>query len=499
MVVADGSIPPAAPRRTLTDRMKRAVGKGAAFGFALAIVVLIASGWIASVNIQRISRNDALVVHTHEVLDEIRDILASLSSAESSQRSYLITGDASYLEPHRASLKTVQGHVDTLKSLTQDNATQQARIVDLQKGVTDRLASLRAGIATRDAEGVEGARRSVLAGKGRREMIFIRDLLGQMQATESQLLQERNAESRVSYRTALVSQWLTALVGLGLVGAGYWMTARELETRRRGVEALNRANDELESRVISRTADLNLANESLRRSNRELEQFASVASHDLQEPLRKIQAFGDRLQTRCAQGLGEHGRDYLERMLSSATRMRSLIDALLSFSRVTTKAQPFAPVDLSATAQDVVSDLESRIEGTGGRVEIGTLPTLEADSLQMRQLLQNLISNSLKFARAGEPPVVQVESRILPRVEGNGEIPRFELLVRDNGIGFEEVYLDRIFELFQRLHGRQEFEGTGMGLAICRKIVERHGGTITARSAPEEGATFVVNLPLRQE
>lgn len=478
--------------------MKGSVGKGAALGFALAVVVLIASGWVASINIGRISRNEALVVHTHEVLDQIRDILASLSVAESSQRSYLITAETSYLEPYRAASATVQRHVDTLKSLTQDNPIQQHRIIDLQKSVNERLASLRAGIATRDTGGVEEARRYVLAGKGKRQMIFIRDLLGQMQATELTLLQRRNAESRVSYRTALVTQWLTALVGLVLVGAGYWMTARELETRRRGVEALNRANDELEARVISRTADLNLANESLQRSNRELEQFASVASHDLQEPLRKIQAFGDRLQTRCAQGLGDQGRDYLERMLSSATRMRSLIDALLSFSRVTTKAQPFTAVDLSATAQDVVSDLESRIENAGGRVEIGALPTLEADPLQMRQLLQNLISNGLKFARPSEPPVVRVESRILPKVEGNGEVSRFELLVRDNGIGFEEVYLDRIFELFQRLHGRQEYEGTGMGLAICRKIVERHGGTITARSAPEEGATFVVNLPLRQ-
>ena len=478
--------------------MKGSVGKGAALGFALAVAVLIASGWVASINIGRISRNEGLVVHTHEVLDEIRDVQATLSVAESSQRSYLITREASYLEPYRAASATVQGHVDKLKSLTQDNPLQQRRIIDLQKSVTERLASLRAGIVTRDTAGVEGARLYVLTGKGKREMIFIRDLLGQMQTTEVGLLEKRNAESRVSYRTALITQWVTTLVGLVLVGAGYWITARELETRRRGVEALNRANDELEARVISRTADLNLANESLQRSNRELEQFASVASHDLQEPLRKIQAFGDRLQTRCAQGLGEQGRDYLERMLSSATRMRSLIDALLSFSRVTTKAQPFTPIDLSVTARDVVSDLETRIESAGGRVEIGALPTLEADPLQMRQLLQNLISNGLKFARPGEPPVVQVESRILPKMEGNGEISCFELLVRDNGIGFEEIYLDRIFELFQRLHGRQEYEGTGMGLAICRKIVERHGGTITARSAPEEGATFVVNLPLRQ-
>jgi signal transduction histidine kinase len=185
-------------------------------------------------------------------------------------------------------------------------------------------------------------------------------------------------------------------------------------------------------------------------------------------------------------------------MLASATRMRSLIDALLSFSRVTTKAQPFTPVDLATTADEVVSDLEDRIQRMGGRVEVGALPSVEADPLQMRQLLQNLIGNGLKFARPGTPPVVKVVSRLLEHTEGNGSVPRCEISVRDNGIGFEEVYLDRIFELFQRLHGRQEYEGTGMGLAICRKIVERHGGSITAQSSPGRGANFLVTLPLRQ-
>jgi light-regulated signal transduction histidine kinase (bacteriophytochrome) len=330
-------------------------------------------------------------------------------------------------------------------------------------------------------------------------MALIRSLLGEMERTETGLLKVRNAESRTSYRTAFVTQWVITLLGLCLVGAGYVLAARELETRLSGVEALNRANSELESRVETRTADLNLANQSLQRSNLELEQFASVASHDLQEPLRKIQAFGDRLATRCASELGEQGRDYLARMQASATRMRSLIDALLSFSRVTTKAQPFVSVDLALTAQDVVSDLEDRIQRMEGKVEIGELPTLEADPLQMRQLLQNLIGNGLKFARPGEAPIVEVTSHLLPTPEGNGAIPRCELVVRDNGIGFEEVYLDRIFELFQRLHGRQEYEGTGMGLAICRKIVERHGGSITAQSAPDRGAAFLVTLPMRQQ
>jgi len=234
-----------------------------------------------------------------------------------------------------------------------------------------------------------------------------------------------------------------------------------------------------------------LAEEHLRRSNRELEQFASVAAHDLQEPLRKIQAFGDRLQTRAASVLDGQSKDYLERMLNSATRMRLLINDLLTFSRITTKAQPFVPIDLERIVKEVVSDLEVRILQTGGRVELYPLPVVEGDAVQMRQLFQNLIGNALKFRKPDEPPVVTL---------GATNLGSFvEVTVRDNGIGFEEVYLDRIFEVFQRLHSRQEYEGTGMGLAICKKIVERHGGSITAKSAPGGGATFIVKLPIEHK
>jgi light-regulated signal transduction histidine kinase (bacteriophytochrome) len=219
-----------------------------------------------------------------------------------------------------------------------------------------------------------------------------------------------------------------------------------------------------------------------------------VASHDLQEPLRKIEAFGDRLQTRSSGGLDEQGRDYLQRMLQSASRMRTLINDLLTFSRVTTKAQPVAQISLSQTAQEVASDLEGRLQQSGGRIEIGDLPQIEADPLQMRQLLQNLMGNGLKFRRPGVAPVVKVAAR----VTRNGDQHACELTVEDNGIGFEEVYLDRIFNVFQRLHGRNEYEGTGMGLAICRKIAERHGGSITAKSQPNMGARFIVTLPMQQ-
>jgi PAS domain S-box-containing protein len=235
----------------------------------------------------------------------------------------------------------------------------------------------------------------------------------------------------------------------------------------------------------------------LERSNRELQEFASVASHDLQEPLRKIQAFGDRLRTRCGETLGEQGRTYLERMHHAAGRMSSLITDLLAFARVTARAQPFVPVDVGVVVREVLSDLEERVQQTGARVEVGALPSLEADPLQMRQLVQNLLSNALKFHRPSEPPVVKVQARL--QEGGTGDRgPLWQLAVEDNGIGFDEQYLDRIFNVFQRLHGRDEYDGTGMGLAICRKIVERHAGTITAHSRPGHGATFLVTLPGRQ-
>ena len=478
--------------------MKRSIGKWTSAGFLLTIAVLGLSGWLSYRNLNQLSDSEGWVIHTHEVLDELRDTLATLAEAESGQRSYLITGDPAYLGPYRSACGAVTAHLQRVAFLTADNVVQQKRLTGLNETVEKRLSSLGAGIEVRDAAGIEGAIRYVNEGRGRREMDSIRTQIAVMIQTEQSLLAVRKTRSFRSYWTAVATQLLTTLIGVGLVVTGYFLAAREIETRRLGTEALARANDELEARVETRTADLGAANESLQRSNRELEQFASVASHDLQEPLRKIQAFGDRLQTKCAEELSEQGRDYLARMLASAGRMRSLIDALLTFSRVTTKAQPFTEVDLGATAQDVVADLETQVARTGGQVEIGPLPTVEADALQMRQLIQNLIGNGLKFSKPNESPIVRVTSRMLEPLNGEAEAVAgsCEISVQDNGIGFEEVYLDRIFELFQRLHGRQEYEGTGMGLAICRKIVERHRGTITAKSAPGQGAKFLVTLPL---
>lgn len=237
----------------------------------------------------------------------------------------------------------------------------------------------------------------------------------------------------------------------------------------------------------------------LARSNAELEQFAFVASHDLQEPLRKIRAFGDRLKTKCESVLPEEGADYLGRMQNAAARMQTLIADLLTFSRVISRTDPFVEVDLGQITREVLGDLEVRIEKTGATVTVGDLPKIEADPVHMQQLLQNLIGNALKFQCPDTKPQVRVSGRIT-RVGDDASCsvePVCELTVQDNGIGFDEKYLDKIFAVFQRLHNRQEYEGTGIGLAVCRRIVDRHKGSITARSKPGEGATFIVHLPLR--
>jgi signal transduction histidine kinase len=259
-------------------------------------------------------------------------------------------------------------------------------------------------------------------------------------------------------------------------------------------DRLRTANEQLAS-LNSELAVTNSALErraaELVRSNGELEQFASIASHDLQEPLRKVRTFTQQLTVIDADNLSEKGRDYLGRANAAAERMQNLIEDLLRFSRVATHGRPFAPVNLKTIAGEVLSDLEAQVEQAGAVVELGELPTISADALQMRQLMQNLISNAIKFRRPGVVPEVKIASEV------EGDTAR--ITVTDNGIGFEPEYSRRIFRVFERLHGRSEYPGTGIGLALCRKIAERHGGTVAAESEPGVGSVFTVTLPLHQK
>lgn len=263
---------------------------------------------------------------------------------------------------------------------------------------------------------------------------------------------------------------------------------RDISELKQSEAELGRAYAELESQVEERTIQLT-------ESNRDLEHFAHMASHDLREPLLLIQAFGRRVANKYGALLDESGIGYLQRIELLTARMTRLLESMLLYSQVSTKPNPNAPADLTQIAGEVIGDLQMRLEQTGGSVELGNLGVIEADYLQMHQLLLNLLTNALKYHHPERPPVVKITSRL--RADEVGTSWR-DITVEDNGIGFEESQGSRLFEMFHRHHPEALHEGSGIGLAICKRIVERHRGTIAASGRPGEGAKFTISLPVQQ-
>ncbi len=239
--------------------------------------------------------------------------------------------------------------------------------------------------------------------------------------------------------------------------------------------------------------------EKLAAHNAELQQFVYIASHDLKEPLRKIIAFGDLLEKSLGESLEEKPRFYLDRITSAAERMETLIDALLNLSRVHTRSQELKETDLNTLLSEVIADLELRIRETGAAITFGALPILRADPSQMRQVFQNLILNAIKFQAPGNKPIVEIKSeRKVDRLTYGWGVSH-EITVTDNGVGFDMANADKIFEPFRRLFGKSEYPGSGIGLSIVRRIVQRHGGSISVTSKPNEGSAFVIILPEKQD
>lgn len=303
-------------------------------------------------------------------------------------------------------------------------------------------------------------------------------------------LKEGRFRGEVRIRHSSGSQRVVEASGVAHIGPGrHLFVGHDITERKQMEEELRRTHDDLEERVRNRTAELE-------RRNQELQDFTFAASHDLQEPLRKIQTFGDLVAAKYGDSIGKEGYGYIRRMQKTAALMQEILQSLLKYSRLTSKAESFAPVDLNEIAREIVSDFEIEIRDSGAIVEIGNLPEIEADAGHMRQLFQNLLGNALKFRREGELPKVRIHSDC--KEDGISTSGECWIYAEDNGIGFEEKYLERIFKPFQRLHGREEYGGIGMGLAICAKVAEIHKGRITVKSTPGKGSTFIVTLPRKQ-
>lgn len=269
---------------------------------------------------------------------------------------------------------------------------------------------------------------------------------------------------------------------------------KEIQERKASEERVRLLNEQLLDNINQ-----------LRSTNEELERFAYVASHDLQEPLRKIILFGGRLESKYKELLGDEGKIYIERMIKATERMQSMIDNILLFSRSNAPADSFEDTDMNALVHDVLQDLDIYIEQKKAKVDIGELPTLSVIPSQFRQLIQNLLINALKFTKDDRLPEIKVYAEKIKGMQIPGIRPDAydddfcNIIVKDNGIGFEQHYADQIFQSFKRLHSYERYEGSGLGLSICRKIVEKHKGVITANGRVNEGATFTISVPLRKE
>jgi signal transduction histidine kinase len=489
----------------LSVRQKRLLIVAVSACFSTSLIL-----WLILVQ-QQNQRAEAAAEHSRQVLTTARTLLWQLVNSETGMRGYVISGNPVFLESYDEAVLHVPQTQQKLEQLCSDNSPLFKLASDLKPAVVDFLNYHSNNKRLLESGKFELVREATQQQQGKRRMDRLR---AEIQAIidGQEAIDSANKTAYLNTRSRMA--WLLngGLVLSVLLAVALYLLLGEITQR---IELLARNNrmaaegnelgspldgsDEIaeldaqfrklwQDKDLQTRRSLEIYAAELERSNKDLEDFASVASHDLQEPLRKIIAFGSRLESHLADTLDERGHDYLERIRNAAERMSSLNESLLQLSRVRSRARSAQSVELGTVVSGVISDLEERIATAGAKVRVGALPVISADASQMRQLFQNLISNALKFKKADEAPIIDIRSRNL----GNGN---WEIVVQDNGLGFEQRFAVQIFRPFQRLHGRSEFEGNGIGLTIVEKIMARHGGTVVAQSQPGLGSKFLLTLP----
>ncbi len=468
---------------------------------AVVLCIVVGNAILAVNTIQSLTQTQQRLDDTGMLNTAIEKLHLSVVQAESGQRGYLLTGEDDYLAPYYDAIKQLNSQAALVRGLRSEIDGQPEKVATLLHLVDDKVAVLKrtAELALADKE--RRAHYLLETHQGRNLYREIRVLADEIQDAESAFKLAQFRKLGQIKKEAKITFAITAFTSALLIIGMFVLTRINLRESAKYRAELEVQNETLASKVTERTQELTLYSEELSRSNRELEDFAFVASHDLQEPLRKIQAFSDRLETMFKDELGEKGIDYIARMKNAAQRMSNLINDLLEFSRVTTRGKDFVDTDLKVVLDEIQSDLEIAIQESNTCIHVSDMPVIQADTSQMHQLFLNLLSNAIKFRRENVAPIIHVdyEHRKEFSDDLNTEVEWQVITVKDNGIGFSDEYADKIFVPFQRLHGRSQYKGTGIGLSVCRRIVERHGGTITAQSQDGEGATFIIKLPVEAE
>ncbi len=357
--------------------------------------------------------------------------------------------------------------------------------MSLSTHIDERLATINELIEIRKNGGMASAVASLSRGTGRHRMDRIRADISVMKAEENRLLAIRTAELDSSTRRAKLFILMGEAWGFAFLLMAGAIVRQEMGKRRRSEQEILDLNADLERRVAERTEELASRSRDLERSNAELQQFAYVASHDLQEPLRTISSFTQLLAKRYRGQLDDKAREFIDFAVDGCKRMQTLINDLLTFSRVGKEPKPLQPVRCDDSLDRALKNLRTAVLESGAQIERAGLPVVMADEVQLTQLFQNLIGNSIKF-RGERSPCIHVSAEPRGRT--------WAIHIRDNGIGMPPEQSDRIFVIFQRLHARSEYPGTGIGLAVCKKIAERHGGTISVLPSPGGGSIFSFTL-----
>jgi len=427
-------------------------------------------------------RTDIRLLELQNLQTSISQLRNLAKDVESSERGFLLTGDRRYLRPFNEASALLPSRIEICRAYARNRPELKDGINKVVNEVNLRFGVARQILAAQSEKNFGAARDLEMAGDPDKEMgeveNAVNDLLGQVRQIEQKNLdRERNLNTwTFIFFSVGTMVMITVMVWL------YNALLSYLAARDDAREQLEKVNSDLQNRIDNRTRELE-------EMNSELQQFAYVASHDLQEPLRTITSFSQLLVSRYQGRLDADADEFISYIVTASRRMTDLINGLLQLVRLRKSSQPIAPVAFDRLLEDAQISLQAAIRESEARIEHGPLPALVVDPVQFSQVLQNLISNAIRY-RSAEPPRINIQAR--------RERSNWIFSVTDNGCGFDQEFAERIFGLFQRLHGR-EIEGTGMGLSISRKIVERHGGRIWAESREGEGSTFFFSLPVTLE
>jgi signal transduction histidine kinase len=451
------------------------------------VAILFVIALLAFRNLRGLIEYGEEVEQTQRLLNQAEELLSNLKDAETGQRGFIITKDGMFIHPYNRSHKSIESGFQEAHRLV-DSASPQAVLIDSLEKIFQRRKSI-----MEDALGLSpnviltNDSLRYLMVKGHLTMDSARTLVDTLKRRERASLKERLYEKGRVGRAAPYYFGVISVLAIGLFAVSFFFVIKQL-VQRWNYEA------ELERKV-----------KELERSNNELETFAYVASHDLQEPLRKLRTFTDRLRTKYKEELSEDTAFLVSRVHEAATRMQSLIDDLLAFSRLVrpNAKDNFGPVDLNDAVSLGLDEFSELTREKKAEVRIlQPLPVIYGSHTQMVQLFSNLLSNSLKFSKPGQPPLITLSAEFIrgDRIAHVGNTDRqrvfHKILFSDNGIGFDEGFKEKIFVIFQRLHDRSAYGGSGIGLSMCKKIVDLHNGYIDVTSQPEQGTTFIIYLPV---